>query len=567
MKKTYTCLYNDVLFITFSCLTLKETIACGQTNKIWFRASTCMPCRNDTVRFLKSHIMYQSIFSRYGYHITTCVINGKQKPINYHSIAETIKHSKTMKSISLISNNCDITHSRDVQAIVDAIKDSGSITSITLEGLGLRDDDVELIADLLIDTEKNKSKIVAINLGFNKIGAQGALFLADAIKKSSSITSIDLCNNVYIQSEGVRHLASVVTESPSLNSINLYGCNIDTIGVQFIAAAISKTEVLSFLDLGNNSIGSNEMQVIATAIKMNKSLTYINLNYNNLGGEGVSIMSVLIEENCLTSIDLIGNWIGDKDLEVLGNAINKSQVITSVDLRCNFITKNGVRFLVRAIEESKSLAFINLSSNSIGDEGVQIIANAISNQKNPTINTMDFSCCGIGIDGILHISSCMERNSSITSIDLSDNGLTHEAAKIIANNIIKKNSNILSISLRRNQIGCIGAKAIFDAIISNNSSSRINYLDISSNFIKNDGAYAIANALKINKTIKEINLSRNVIEYMGAFAIAEVISESTSPVTSISMMGNDIYSKEKLLAIESIIKKNPFVTSVHLEYS
>lgn len=85
----------------------------------------------------------------------------------------------------------------------------------------------------------------------------------------------------------------------------------------------------------------------------------------------------------------------------------------------------------------------------------------------------------------------MERNNSITSIDLSFNEIRGSGTKFLAD-ALEKNKTIVSINLSHNRI--------FD-----------------------EGILSISAALLINKTIIDINLKDNRIGHQGAAAIATIL--------------------------------------------
>ena len=77
-----------------------------------------------------------------------------------------------------------------------------------------------------------------------------------------------------------------------------------------------------------------------------------------------------------------------------------------------------------------------------------------------------------------------------------------------------------TLGLHSKYLGVDGAKALAEAIKDNKTITKI---DISCNDIKDEGSIAIAQALQTNKTITEIKLSNNNIGVRGAEAIADAL--------------------------------------------
>ncbi len=113
--------------------------------------------------------------------------------------------------------------------------------------------------------------------------------------------------------------------------------------------------------------------------------------------------------------------------------------------------------------------------------------------------------------------------------------------------------------MSRNLIGVNGAIALAEALKENHS---ITDVDLSRNLIGVNGAIALAEAIKINKSITSISLSNNNISDEGAIALAEAIKINKS-ITSISLSNNNI-SDEGAIALAEALKENHSITNVDL---
>jgi hypothetical protein len=127
------------------------------------------------------------------------------------------------------------------------------------------------------------------------------------------------------------------------------------------------------------------------------------------------------------------------------------------------------------------------------------------------LSTLLPKCCAIsaytlGIDGAKALADALKVNSTITSINLSNNNVGVDGAKALAA-ALKVNSTITSINLSNNNVGVDGAKALADALKDN---STITSISLSYNNVDVDGAKVLADALKINSTITSIDLHQQV---------------------------------------------------------
>ncbi|KJE97750.1 hypothetical protein CAOG_07854 [Capsaspora owczarzaki ATCC 30864] len=109
------------------------------------------------------------------------------------------------------------------------------------------------------------------------------------------------------------------------------------------------------------------------------------------------------------------------------------------------------------------------------------------------------------------------------SLDLNQEQIGDAGARAIAE-ALKVNKTLTSLNLGWNQIGSDGAQEIAEALKVNTTLTKL-YLE--SNEIANAGALAIAEALKVNRTLTELYLRDTRIGGAGAQAIAEALRVNT----------------------------------------
>jgi Ran GTPase-activating protein (RanGAP) involved in mRNA processing and transport len=85
---------------------------------------------------------------------------------------------------------------------------------------------------------------------------------------------------------------------------------------------------------------------------------------------------------------------------------------------------------------------------------------------------------------------------------------------------LKVNSSLKRITLSSNKIGCHGMLFIFEAL-KESANSSLEFIYFCSNFIEDQAAYWIAEMLKVNSSLRMLNLNSNYITRKGVEAIAE----------------------------------------------
>jgi hypothetical protein len=146
----------------------------------------------------------------------------------------------------------------------------------------------------------------------------------------------------------------------------------------------------------------------------------------------------------------------------------------------------------------------------------------------------------------------------VTTLYLSGNNIGDEGAIAIAE-ALKVNAVLTELNLQLNSIGHDGAKAIAEALKVN---TVLNELHLYRNNIGDDGAKAIAEALKVNAVVTTLSLWDNSIGDEGAIAIAEALKVN-AVVTTLSLSDNNI-GDEGAIAIAEALKVNAVLTKLWL---
>lgn len=157
--------------------------------------------------------------------------------------------------------------------------------------------------------------------------------------------------------------------------------------------------LLESLDLSRNNIKACEK--FLRYIQGNRNLKRLNLEYNELGPKGVEYIAqgIIYQQGGLVSLNLRGNGIRDRGLEILAEAINDSETLEELDIALNDLTPEGIQFLARILPDSQ-LKVLNLSRNLLGDESLIMLCNNRSLEK-LDVSTSKISDKGVALALIL----------------------------------------------------------------------------------------------------------------------------------------------------------------------
>ena len=160
----------------------------------------------------------------------------------------------------------------------------------------------------------------------------------------------------------------------------------------------------------------------------------------------------------------------------------------------------------------------------------------------------------IGCDAVKRIAEALEKNKSVTFVDLSEAHACSKGAKAIAKMLLV-NKSIDAICLGSNEIKNDDVKEIAKALKVNTS---LTYIDLNFNCIGDYGASELAEALKVNKKITCVDLRYNDITDEGAEEIAEMLKVNKS-LWSLDLENNKI-GRNGIRCILSALEENYTIT-------
>jgi hypothetical protein len=137
-------------------------------------------------------------------------------------------------------------------------------------------------------------------------------------------------------------------------------------GASALADALKRNTSLTTIDLWKKAIGAEGASTLADALKVNTSVTTIGLAYNAIGSEGASALADALKVNAsVTNLYLSVNAIGDEGALVLADALKMNTSVTNLYLRDNAIDDEGASALVDMLQVNTSVTKINLDGNGI----------------------------------------------------------------------------------------------------------------------------------------------------------------------------------------------------------
>jgi len=273
-------------------------------------------------------------------------------------VAKAVAHIKSLAKVDVCCNS--ITRAI-LQSTLSLI--GNAVGALGLSALGL-----SALAEII-----QRDTWFVTTSDYRIIGDADTFYIAEAIKQSTSLTSVNLSWNRFIAGHAST-IAEGIKQSQSLKAVDLSWNRIGSVGASAISEAIKQSTSLTAVNLSANTIDATGAAAIAEAIKQSQSLATLDVSWNLLGAEGASTLAgAIAQSRSLTAVMLTGNSIGDVGAAAIAEAIKRSKSLERVDLSCNAIGDVGAAAIAEAIKQSKSLKKVDLSGNKIGLVGTLAI--------------------------------------------------------------------------------------------------------------------------------------------------------------------------------------------------
>lgn len=478
-----------------------------------------------------------------------------------------------------------------VQALVDEIKASATITDLNLENNAIGDEGATIIAELL----KTDTTLSRINLKSTQMGDTGVRALAQVGRHNNSLVHLDLEDNKFSETgkqyldiinadlvrnyirknptlttlklsnhsnAGIRSLVELLKFTPMLTDLNFENNRMHAEGTQALAEVLLTNNTISKLRFSQNQFSDISMAILIASLQKQVTLTHLEIHYSVIGYEGAKALATLLKTNSrLTHLTLNGTAVGNGGEQVLAKALKTNTVLIDLDLRNNAIGSAGIQAFIEMLQTNTTLVSLNFDmdrpseAKSLGMISVYLARNRML-QSGSTINTIDFDNKQIGSAGIQILAGALKSSTQVTTLKLSNNSLGLAGAQVLAA-VLKVNKKITHIYAGNNQIGDAGALVFAQALESNNT---VICVDLGDNQIGNDGARGLAQALKTNKTLTSLNLVKNQIDDRGAYELEQGI-QSNEKLLYFSLYLNPI-SKRADYQAQEYIRRNRFLPAL-----
>ena len=344
-------------------------------------------------------------------------------------------------------------------------------------------------------------KIHKLDISGNNIGIEGAIILADTLQSCKALDISD--NNIGTEAEGAKILAEALQRYKNLSKFCMLGISNNKIGNEgaiVLADALKCCTNLSVLTVSNNGVWDS-INVVVGALQNCTHLEELTLNIT-VNTACTLASSIYYFKMSLQILDISNSYIGSEGCKAISEALKNCTNLKEFNVSGNFLMDGNAKILAEALKFCVNLHKLNISYNNIGREGANAIADALYHCTH--LEELNVSQNNIREEGACSIASSFSHYAqSLVKLDIRSNHIGNEGCKAIAK-ALKHCVNIRELCISSNNIGNDGARALAEAL---KLCTKLYKLDIIvNNKFGSEGAMALSESLKFSPNLHKIIL-------------------------------------------------------------
>ncbi len=398
----------------------------------------------------------------------------------------------------------DITIGKSLKYEINSFTDFLKLPNLALQSLNLshaalNDEEAE---PLLTAIRDNPAKLRDLDLSANNLTATSSESLAEFLKKSTSIATLNLGWN-RLGNEGLKTLSIGLKNNKSLHHLSLY----------------------------SNEIGADGLSAWVNAISTHPNRTTLaHLPYHNpIKTNGILALKPIFLSNAINSFNLTDSQLDDDAIQKLCEILKQRSGSSKIELSLNSnnIGTTGLVALTELVkEQNKRQWFISLWG-ALSQPGVDYFTTFYKKVASTRISVPTQNV-GLNASRLNKILPTME-NAEITEIDLTGNPLGNAGLSHLCDYL--KNNASFCKRLRSLRLHAIGKELSLDSLtqlLCSGLTPNLNSISLSGNALDDSQVIKIANALPtfIASRLSSIDLSGNSVTLNGLRALLNKINSS-----------------------------------------
>ncbi|XP_004699104.2 leucine-rich repeat-containing protein 74A [Echinops telfairi] len=265
---------------------------------------------------------------------------------------------------------------------------------------------------------------------------------------------------------------------------------------------------------------------------------------------GVVPVSYFIRNMEETYMNLSHHGLGPKGTKAIAIALVSNTSIICLELEDNCMMEEGVTSLVQMLTENYYIQELNISENNLGLEGARVITDFLQKDVSALWN-LQLSGNNFKEEAAALLCQALSSNYRIKKLDLSHNQFSDKGGEQMGQ-MLALNIGLQVLDLSWNEIHTRGTVALCNGLRANVT---LRILDLSMNGFGNEGAQALGEVIRLNSSLIYIDVSSNDISNDGASKISRGL-EFNETLSVLKLFLNPL-SMEGAVFLILAIKKNP----------
>jgi len=235
------------------------------------------------------------------------------------------------------------------------------LQSLGLSGIGLNDDSVDALAQLVLD-ENFKAEF--LDVSWNVLGVTGLGNLPSIFGKIKSVRELH-CMALKLSPEATRRMIESYRGNHTIEVLHLASNYISVVSAPMFVELLQECPNMKWLDLVSNDVSPSFISTIHPAINAAHNLTILSLSNCTCNDEGAQILAnVLSTNSTLLEVHFNFNNLTDAAAFPIASALKlHNKTLRNLRLDENEIGYDGVQALLEALQYNNSLVYLDLSEN------------------------------------------------------------------------------------------------------------------------------------------------------------------------------------------------------------
>ena len=345
----------------------------------------------------------------------------------------------------------------------------------------------------------------------------------------SSLTKLSI-SNISITDQIGSDIAVALSTCSILEELNFtHNTFIPTSAVQILKCVLKDANSLKKLSFCYNDFVKTTAKSVDAVYGSsyathhhNTALVEFNLRYNNFPpSDIIEIMKELKDISTLKVFDVSNNCIPEEAGDYIASILFHNTTLEELHLSCTSLHSAGIIDVMKGLKNISTLRVFDISKNGISDEAADIIASALSHHN--LLEELDLSCNSLQARSIRIIINGIKEVSTLKRFNVSNINVTDQVADIIAS-VLSHNFLLEELDLSNNKLQAIGTRVIMNGI---KNISTLKKFNVSNNHITDEAADDIAQILSHNTDLKELDLSCNGLQAPGSIKIIKAMKNSS----------------------------------------